>query len=71
MIGDVLNTCLECIIVTIKGLDGKILNQLKNHFLNLIYIKLARVREIKIVLSNRAGKIWSNCFFHKLNFDHF
>ena len=47
MIGDVLNTCLECIIVTIKGLDGKILNQLKNHFLNLIYIKSAIVREIK------------------------
>ena len=26
IIGDVLKTCLECIVVTIKGLDGKILN---------------------------------------------
>ena len=52
MIGDVLKTCLECIAVTIKCLDGKILNYVKNCFLNLIYIQSARVREVKIVLSN-------------------
>ena len=63
MIGDVLNTCLECIAVTIKCLDGKIWNLVKISFLNLIYIKLARVREMKIVLMNWAGKLWSVCVF--------
>ena len=61
MIGDVLKTCLECIAVTIKCLDGKILNYEKNRFLNLIYIKSAGVREMKVVLSNRAGRLWSIC----------
>ena len=70
MIGDVLKTC-ECIAVTVKCLDGKILNYEKNHFLNLIYLKSARVTEMKIVLSNWEGKIWSICFFYKLSFDHF
>ena len=36
-----------------------------------LYIKSAKVREIKIVLSNRTSKIWSICFTYKLNFDHF
>ena len=71
MIGDVLKTCLKCISVTVKYLDGKILHHVKNRFLNLIYIKSARDREIKTVSLNRAGKIWSNCFLYKLNFDHF
>ena len=68
MIGDVLRTCLECIAVTIKCLDGKILNYVKNHFLNLIYLKPAIVKEIKIVLSNRAGQIWSIGFFFHVEF---
>ena len=63
MIGDVVKTCLKCIAVAVKCLDGKILHYIKNRFLNLIYIKSARVTEIKIVLSNWAGKIWSICFF--------
>ena len=71
MIGDVLKTCLECVAKTVNCLDGKILHYVKNRFLNLIYIKSARVREIKIVLLNRADKIWSISFFYKLNFDHF
>ena len=70
MIGDVLKTC-ECIAVTVKCLDGKILTYVKNRFLSLIYIKSARDREMKTVSLNRAGKIWSICFFYKLNFDHF
>ena len=44
--------------MTIKCLDGKILNYVNNHFLNLIYIKSAGDREIEIVLLNQAGKIW-------------
>ena len=71
MIGDVVKTCLECIAVAVKCLDGKILHYIKNHFLNLIYIKSAKDRKLKIILLNRAGKIWSICFFYKLNFDHF
>ena len=35
----------------------------KNRFLNLIYIKSARVREMKIVLSNWAGKYSQFLFF--------
>ena len=71
MIGDVLKTCLECIAVAVKCLDGKILHYIKNRFLSLICIKSARDREMKTVSLNRAGKIWSICFFYKLNFDHF
>ena len=76
MIGDELKTCLECIAVTVKCLDGKILHYVKNRFLSLIYIKSARDREMKTVSLNRAGKIWSICFIHKLNsfiiiIDHF
>ena len=63
MISDVLIICLKCISVTVNCLDGKILNYVKNLFLNSIYIKSARVREMKIVLLNRAGKIWSIWFF--------
>ena len=58
MIGDVLKTCLECIAVAVKCLDGKILHRVKNHFLNLIYIKSARDREMKTIILNWAGKIW-------------
>ena len=71
MIGDVVKTCLKCIAVAVKCLDGKILHYIKNRFLNLIYIKSAKDRKLKIILLNRAGKIWSICFFYKLNFDHF
>ena len=71
LIGDVLKTCLECIAVTVKFLDGKILHYIKNRFLNLIYIKSAKDRKLKIISLNRAGKIWSICVFYKLNFDHF
>ena len=49
MIGDVLKTFLECIAVTVKCLDGKILHHVKNRFLGLIYIKTARDRETKQV----------------------
>ena len=70
MIGDVLKTC-ECIAVTVKCLDGKILNYEKNHFLNQIYIKSDRDREMKIVLSNRADKILSICFLLQLKFRSF
>ena len=66
-----LKTCLECIAVAVKCLDGKILHYFKNRFLSLIYIKSARDREMKTVSLNWAGKIWSICFFYKLNFDHF
>ena len=52
-----------CIVVTIKGLDGKILNHVKNGFISLIYIKSARDREMRIVLLNWAGKTWSIWFF--------
>ena len=48
MVGDELKTCVECIAVTAKCLDGKILHHVKNRFLNLIYIKSARDREMKI-----------------------
>ena len=71
MIGDVLKTCLECIAVTVKCLDGKILHYVKNRFLSLIYIKSARDREIKTFILNwecKYGQFW---FFYKLNFDHF
>ena len=54
MIGDVLKTCLECIAVTVKCLDGKILQYVKNRFLSLIYIKSARDREMKTVSLNQA-----------------
>ena len=56
-------TCLRCIAVAVKCLDGKILHYIKNRFLNLIYIKSAKDRKLKIILLNRAGKIWSICFF--------
>ena len=62
MIGDELKTCLECIAVTVKCLDGEILHYVKNHFLSLIYIKSAGDREIVIILLNQAGKIWSFFF---------
>ena len=68
MVGDELKTCLECIAVTAKCLDGKILHHVKNRFLNLIYIKSARDREIKTVSLNRAGKIWSICSFLQVKF---
>ena len=68
MIGDELKTCLECIAVAVKCLDGKILHYIKNHFLNLIYIKSAKDRKLKIILLNRAGKIWSICFFLQVKF---
>ena len=71
MIGDVLKTCLECIAVTVKCLEGKILHYVKNRFLSLVYIKSAGDREMKTVSLNRTGKIWSIGFFYKLNFDHF
>ena len=57
--------------MTIKGLDEKIFIYIENRFLNLIYIKFARDGEMKIVLLNWAGKIWSISFFYKLHFDHF
>ena len=63
MIGDTLKTCLECIAVTIKCLDRKILNYVKNNLLNLIYIQSARDREMKIVLLNWADEIWLIQFF--------
>ena len=68
MIGDELKTCLECIVVTVKCLDGKILHYVKNRFLSLIYIKSARDGEIKTVSLNRAGKIWSICSFLQVKF---
>ena len=71
MIGSVVKTCPKCTAVAVKCLDGKILHYIKNRFLNLIYIKSAKDRKLKIILLNRAGKIWSICFFYKLNFDHF
>ena len=71
MIGDVLKTCLECIAVTVKCLDGKILQYVKNRFLSLIYIKSARDREMKTVSLNRAGKIWSIFFFLQVKFRSF
>ena len=43
----------------------------KKSFLNLIYIKSARVREMKIVLLNRVGRIWSICFFLQVKFQSF
>ena len=55
MIGDELKTCLECIAVTAKCLDGKILHHVKNRFLNLIYIKSAEDRKLKIILLNWAS----------------
>ena len=70
MIGDVLKTC-ECIAVTVKCLDGKILNYVKSHFVNLIYIKSAEDRKLKIFSLNLAGKIWSICFFLQLKFQSF
>ena len=48
-----------------------ILKYQKNHFLNLIYIKFAGDRQIKIVPLNRAGEITPICIFYKLNFDQF
>ena len=54
MIGDVLKTCLECIVVTVKCLDGKISQYVKNRFLSLIYIKSARDRERPRQLDLRA-----------------
>ena len=71
MIGDVVKTCLECIAVAVKCLDGKILHYVKNHFLNLIYIKSAKDRKLKIILLNRAGKIWSICLFLQVKFRSF
>ena len=62
MICDVLKTCLKCIVVAVKYLDGKILHYVKNRFLSLIYIKSARDREMKIIPLNRACKIWSIFF---------
>ena len=54
--------------MAVKCLDGKIFHYVKNRFLSLIYIKSARDREIKIVLLNRAGGIWSiRCFFLQVN----
>ena len=50
MLGDVLQTCCECKAVTIKCLDEKIFNYVKNRLLNLIYIESARDRELEIVL---------------------
>ena len=63
MICDVLKTCLKCIAVAVKCLDGKILHYVKNNFLNLIYIKSARDTDMKIVILNLASKIWSICVF--------
>ena len=70
MIGDVVKTCLKCIAVAVKCLDGKILHYIKNHFLNLIYIKSAKDRKLKIILLNQAGKIWS-IFFLQVKFRSF
>ena len=57
MIGDVVKTCLKCLAVAVKSLDGKILHYIKNRFLNLIYIKSAKDRKLKIILLNRAGTV--------------
>ena len=65
MIGDVVKTSLKCIAVAVKCLDGKIFHYTKNRFLNLIYIKTARDREMRIIPLNQACKIWSILFFYK------
>ena len=57
--------------MTIKGLDEKIFIYIENRFLNLIYIKLVGDREMKLVLLNWAGKLWSICFFLQVQFRSF
>ena len=48
-----LKTCLKCIAVDLKCLDGIILIYLKL-FLNIMFIKSAKDREMKIFVLNRA-----------------
>ena len=62
LIGYVHKTSLEGIAVTIRYLDGKFSNNLKNHSLNLIYIKFSEHGEVKIVSLNQPGKIFYLCF---------
>ena len=43
----------------------------RNNFLNLIYIKLTKDRQIKIVPLNRAGESTQISFFRDLEICHF